>query len=297
MIELTAFHLFASLLEVHLQWPSRITSGSQNNLTRSHRPLGRALIVPLPTVGTYPNIIRHWQFRGILDLGPASQVGGDGFRAGFGKAENRVAHVCPHQALRGSRPFVGSPRATRKPDHRRGSAIAKGAGEQAVNRQRLTGAELTVEVVGAKAEAAWEHGGSLYLRIVANFLIENVGRIAAYKWALDVKSIELPTDRMENYFFNVPVEGAPGRSSVLRIDATILPGVSATEEKVLIIRLGTAARGRAEVEAELAHMLPPIGFNACLATETSPGSPITLKFGPEIDLAEALKKLGPFING
>jgi hypothetical protein len=51
-------------------------------------------------------------------------------------------------------------------------------------RQRLTNASLSFKLEGAEVKDAWQNEGSLILRIVLQFEIENIGRVAAYKWAL-----------------------------------------------------------------------------------------------------------------
>src|SRR3974390_3925426 len=88
-------------------------------------------------------------------------------------------------------------------------------------RQRMTSASLEFDLKSVKVEDAWRHDGSLILRVVAGFDIENIGRIAAYKWALVRQSIpQVPDDRVDDYFFG-SIPGSGARLTSVRVADTI----------------------------------------------------------------------------
>lgn len=102
-------------------------------------------------------------------------------------------------------------------------------------RQRQTSPVLDFELTGAEIEA-WLHQGLPMLRVDAKFLIENKGRVAAYKWALVSRTLnQIPDGRGDDYYFGA-IPGATGRSSSIRIDDTILPGCTLQESKIFGVR-------------------------------------------------------------
>jgi len=158
-------------------------------------------------------------------------------------------------------------------------------------RQRLTNAALEFDIQSVEVEAAWSHEGSLILRVLAKFEVKNIGRIAAYKWALTARRIsQVPDDRGDDYLFgNLP--SAPGRSSSMRADDTILPGCWCLETKIFGVRLRPGTCTEAEIRTELDTLLSEMKLTLQLATETSPGEEKEVAIGPLLDLESVVNLL------
>jgi hypothetical protein len=102
-------------------------------------------------------------------------------------------------------------------------------------RQRLTNPALDFELCGLEFDA-WEHEGMIMVRVDAKFSIENTGRVAAYKWALQIRKASMVTERAEDYLIGGSLPGASGHATSIRIDDTILPGCTLVEGKVFGLR-------------------------------------------------------------
>jgi hypothetical protein len=149
-------------------------------------------------------------------------------------------------------------------------------------RQRLTNAVLDFDLVNATIQNAWAlqgSGGALVLLVEMEFLIKNTGRVAAYKWALSARSISnIPDGRGDDYHFGA-VPGAPGRSTSIRVDDTVLPGCSLIEKKLFGVVVRPASKQEPDVRAEVVSMLSNLTCALQLATETSPGEPKEVVLG------------------
>lgn len=154
-------------------------------------------------------------------------------------------------------------------------------------RQRQTSPVLDFELTGAEVEA-WLHQGMPMLRVDAKFLIENKGRVAAYKWALIARTLDqIPDGRGDDYHFGA-IPGATGRTTSVRIDDTILPGCTLQESKTFGVQLRPAGLTEASVRSEMTAMLSGLKFALQLATESSPGTIKEVSFGGLIDIEKTV---------
>ncbi|MGY2983385.1 AlbA family DNA-binding domain-containing protein [Bradyrhizobium sp. USDA 4508] len=157
-------------------------------------------------------------------------------------------------------------------------------------RQRQTSPVLDFELTGAEIET-WLHQDMPMLRVDAKFLIENKGRVAAYKWALVARTLnQIPDGRGDDYYFGA-IPGATGRSSSVRIDDTILPGCTLQESKIFGVQLRPAGLDDESVRSELAAMLEGLRLALQLATESSPGTIKEVSFREVVDVEKTVEIL------
>ncbi|PZR97536.1 MAG: hypothetical protein DLM70_19110, partial [Chloroflexi bacterium] len=141
-------------------------------------------------------------------------------------------------------------------------------------RQRLVSPALEVELVAMAPRLATNVEGATFLATQLRFLIKNVGRVAAYKWQLDVRERRgHPEGRFGDYRsrgqdFPPGAQPDPGGIS---LDDTILPDCERFEEKHFGFLLRPAAPTTEAVRAEVDEMILAITLGYRLATETSPG--------------------------
>jgi len=156
-------------------------------------------------------------------------------------------------------------------------------------RQRLTSPSLDFDLTGVDVDA-WSYEEQLILRLEARFLLENKGRVAAYKWALVARTLtNAPEGRADDFLFGA-IPGAPAHMSSIRIDDTILPGCTCAETKVFGARLRPMvdeAAARAELSAMLLNTI--IGFR--LATESSTGETKDAVLKPFIEIENIITLL------
>ena len=157
-------------------------------------------------------------------------------------------------------------------------------------RQRQTSPVLDFELAGAEIET-WLHQGMPMLRVDAKFLIENKGRVAAYKWALVPRTLnQIPDGRGDDYYFGA-IPGASGRSGSVRIDDTILPGCTLQESKIFGVQLRPAGLDEESVKSELTAMLGGLRLALQLATESSPGTIKEVSFREVVDVEKTVEIL------
>jgi hypothetical protein len=156
-------------------------------------------------------------------------------------------------------------------------------------RQRLTNPALDFELSGLDFDA-WEHEGMIVVRVEAKFSIENTGRVAAYKWALQFRQASVVTERANDYFVGGVLPGASGHATSIRIDDTILPGCTCAEGKVFGLRL-RSPRVEETIRGELEALLQPVRLTLQLATETSPGATKEVELAPHLNLERILTLL------
>jgi hypothetical protein len=161
-------------------------------------------------------------------------------------------------------------------------------------RQRQTSPVLDFELAGVEIET-WLYQGIPMLCVDAKFLIENKGRVAAYKWALVPRTLnQIPDGRGDDYYFGA-IPGATGRSSSVRIDDTILPGCTLQEKKIFGVQLRPAGLDEENMRSELTAMLVGLRLALQLATESSPGTIKEVSFREVVDVektVEILKSAG-----
>jgi len=157
-------------------------------------------------------------------------------------------------------------------------------------RQRQTSPVLDFELAGAEIET-WLYQGIPMLCVDAKFLIENKGRVAAYKWALVPRTLnQIPDGRGDDYYFGA-IPGATGRSSSVRIDDTILPGCTLQESKIFGVQLRPAGLDEESMRSELTAMLVGLRLALQLATESSPGTIKEVSFREVVDVEKTVEIL------
>jgi hypothetical protein len=141
-------------------------------------------------------------------------------------------------------------------------------------RQRLVNPVLDLSLEELLLEDAYQTNWGDFLETKLKFRITNTGRVAAYKWALLLRSIsQFAANRQEDYIFNTadyPIKKS--RSSSFRTDDTILPGCSLIEYKNLGVFLRPSRPTPSGWEAEIKNMILKLTIAYQLATETSPGN-------------------------
>ena len=152
-------------------------------------------------------------------------------------------------------------------------------------RQRLISPALELSLVGMEPQDAYLHGGGTFLECKLNFNIANVGRVAAYKWALIVKRVENCPEREGTIYFigtrNFPVSKV--RSSSIRLDDTILPGCTMIENLDAGFMLLPSGNSQEALRVEIENVVCNVKFFCQLATETSPGEVKSIPLNAMID--------------
>ncbi len=137
-------------------------------------------------------------------------------------------------------------------------------------RQRLT--EVKLKLVLASAEIVqvylYEKVGQnrLFYVLALKFQIENVGRVAAYKWALKITRLTGAEGVVDASGDRKDFPQAISSSTGVRLDDTILPGISLEEERFLGFGVPVARD-----VLPLLIGFDGIGIEASIATETSAG--------------------------
>lgn len=140
-------------------------------------------------------------------------------------------------------------------------------------RQRLVAPSLKAvlkELVPLKAAHA---EGGIFISTHLRYVVANTGRVAAYKWQLQI--VEMggqQGERTGDYRFSSREYPAGfGGSGGIRIDDTILPGCSLTEDKGLGVLLRPESFDNEGIRREIDTMISPVKLGFRLATEVSPG--------------------------
>jgi hypothetical protein len=140
-------------------------------------------------------------------------------------------------------------------------------------RQRLISPALEATLVGVIPVKAVRVNEGVFLAMRLRFLVQNTGRVAAYKWQLQLTQVGGHLEgRVGDYRFRVG-DYPPGWSmpSGIRVDDTILPGCALDEDKDMGILLRLSDSAAEAVGAEIRTLMLPITLGYQLATETSPG--------------------------
>jgi len=154
-------------------------------------------------------------------------------------------------------------------------------------RNRLAKPSLVVDLVSIQKSDTYPWSGGVFVEARLVFTIKNTGRLAAYKWALVVEAFSgAPPGREPDYKFQFEEfpRGQRSRSSGIRVDDTILPGLSLKEERDFGFLLRAPETDRSELLADLRALITENFHIECrIATETSPGEPVTIALAPLID--------------
>jgi hypothetical protein len=151
-------------------------------------------------------------------------------------------------------------------------------------RQRLIAPALEADLISLIPAKARRVEGGTFLAFRLRFLVKNTGRVAAYKWQLQVMEISgHPLARADDYRFR-PADYPPGwgMDGGMRVDDTILPGCVLQEDKDMGILLRAGSEGNAALQAEIEELLY-VRLGMRLATETSPGKLEHVDLRPIVD--------------
>jgi hypothetical protein len=140
-------------------------------------------------------------------------------------------------------------------------------------RQRLVAPSLKAvlkELVPLKAAPV---EGGIFISTHLRYVVTNTGRVAAYKWQLQIVEMEgHQGERIGDYRFSSREYPAGfGGSGGIRIDDTILPGCSLEEDTSLGVLLRPEGFDNESVRREIDAMISPVKLGVRLATEVSPG--------------------------
>lgn len=165
-------------------------------------------------------------------------------------------------------------------------------------RNRLVRPSLTPELVAIKKLEAYRHDGGIFLETSLTYHVRNVGRVAAYKWALVIDGLSgVEVGRKEDYFFQFSSfpKGTRGRDSFIETDTTILPSLAHGVNRDFGLHLRPKSLTAPDIEAELRTLIPPeLRIHCRAVTETSSGETIAHSLSDHVDysaLAASLTNL------
>lgn len=158
-------------------------------------------------------------------------------------------------------------------------------------RQRLTNPSLTFEADSITPTHVDRHNGQILLEVKVRFRIVNTGRVAAYKWALVVRTVgndEIDDDTLKKrtfpFFSEFPHQRS--RSAGIRIDDTILPGLSLLHDVDAGFLLSGAGDTANEIRSAIEEIICSTRLGMQLATEMSPGEVREVLLGAISDTEE-----------
>jgi len=160
-------------------------------------------------------------------------------------------------------------------------------------RQRLANPHLEFTLDQVIVDGAEKYDRGIFVALKFRFTIQNRGRVAAYKWGLTPKIMYHPDDEIFPHIFfgrpNFPVmRNGPGGIS---IDDTILPDHNRDYTSDVGITLRPSGHSEDDIESALEYALRELSIVYQLATETSPGDPITLKPIDKLDINKSVEKI------
>jgi hypothetical protein len=161
-------------------------------------------------------------------------------------------------------------------------------------RQRLTNAALTatpsriVYVVGSGDQ----HAG-LFALLALRMIVENVGRVAAYKWQVQwVGRSNLRADRPGAYLWDRSQWPINDPTSGIRVDDTILPGGSLEERLLFGVHFPPEAAGDdVEIRDQLNYLLDDVELEYRIATETGISEVPSVRLGDHLDATGLAKQI------
>jgi hypothetical protein len=155
-------------------------------------------------------------------------------------------------------------------------------------RQRLTNAALEANLEAIVPDGVKRVDSRIFLAMRLRFSIENVGRVAAYKWSVNVREISGEIAGRENdYIFDQRKfpEGVGHRGGI-RLDDTILPGGFMEENIPFGLLINPMNESQEGIQFDLEKLLDAVRLSYRIATETSPGDLKHVGLGTAIKLRE-----------
>jgi Putative DNA-binding domain len=159
-------------------------------------------------------------------------------------------------------------------------------------RHRLTGPALVLDLRKIEFASARKYDNGIFLLLTLSFLVQNVGRVAAYEWQLIPQSMRWQSNHdhkqnrsgdimFNNFPFVVPSAG-------INIARTILPGCVQMESKPIGFKLRPNSINKFSVREELQEIVIDLILYYRIATETSPGEQIALRLQEFMDVEAIL---------
>jgi hypothetical protein len=153
---------------------------------------------------------------------------------------------------------------------------------------RLVNPALEAELKAVVPKAVMRVDDTVFLATWIQFLVQNVGRVAAYKWQIHLAELDgYPKERSQHYrFHGKDYPSGFSMPSYIRTDDTILPGGALNQDIGWGIFLRPSEQTVEAVRAEIEQMILPLTLGYRLTTETSQGELKHVEFSGIVDVQE-----------
>jgi hypothetical protein len=168
-------------------------------------------------------------------------------------------------------------------------------------RSRLTAPALEVWLKSVQKVSAYRKQGKVFLVLAIVAGVRNVGRVAAFKWAVSMDSFDGRAIGRERAYNFDPGTFAlkQGREGQIVTDRTILPSLNAEDRFLVELALDTVAPVGQAADAFIRELHELISERTSVTlrsiSETSPGTPATFKMAGAVNfkvLADAADNAG-----
>jgi hypothetical protein len=160
-------------------------------------------------------------------------------------------------------------------------------------RQRLASPDLKFHIDDVSVVNSKEYEEGIFVYFKVKFIVENCGRVAAYKWGLTPRSLHHPDNKIFPFVFfgenNFPV--LKSENSSISIDDTILPGHSRYHTEEIGITFRPERKDEEAIERSLVHVVRDLGVTYKLATEMSPGEPTLISIFEKLNINKCLDQM------
>lgn len=164
-------------------------------------------------------------------------------------------------------------------------------------RNRLVSPTLSASLIEIRRSEAYESEEGVFVEARLGFRVENIGRVAAYKWAVVIEGASgIAAGRQADYRFHFTdfPRGARGRSSSVSLDDTILPGLARDEKRDFGFQLRALPSEKADLLEELRSVLPSgLQIDYRVVSETSRGERKSTSIAELIDHERFLELIFP----
>lgn len=147
-------------------------------------------------------------------------------------------------------------------------------------RQRMR-PKLDFKLTEVKPINAYQHIGGIFLETEFQFIVENVGLMAAQNWHLAAVGANVESEFRPDYLFNradYPIK--KGKGGGIRLDNTILPRRQLQEA----IDVGFFLHHRQDVKQQLETLIKPMKITCHLSLEFGPGIEKSFDVAPVANL-------------
>lgn len=153
-------------------------------------------------------------------------------------------------------------------------------------RQRLVNPVLEGKLTAIQPEQVRRTEAGLFFAMRLRFLVDNIGRVAAYKWQLTIAEMGGHIEaRVADYKFRrQDYPSNMSTSSGIRVDDTILPGCALDEDQPLGVYLRSTNEDRQEIRKDIEALLRGVTLGIRIATESSPGEVKRVEISSVLDV-------------